>query len=282
MSPSVSVVVPTRDRPAALERCLNALAAQTVASLELIVVDDDSRDPGAVPSVVARTAPRARILRGTGAGPAAARNLGARAATGQVVCFTDDDCIPDSRWAELLAAACEEGGAAAGTTVADPAAGHSAAAAQLLTQLLQTTSLNPATGGLGFAPACNLACGAACVRELPFDESFPHAAGEDRDWCARLAQAGGILRSVPEASVSHHPQLGLRGLLRQQWRYGRGAVRFRTADGANRLAGRRFYARLLRETGAAGTRTGALVALAQTAVATGATFELVLRRRRAG
>ena len=273
--PALSVVVPTRDRPAALERCLGALARQTAPSLEVLVVDDASRDEGATRAAIARAYPAARVLRGTGRGPAAARNLGVRDARGATVCFTDDDCRPDPDWAARLAAACDDGGAAAGTTLADPAAGRCAAAAQLLTHVLQVASLRCDGESLGFAPACNLACATELARALPFDESFPLAAGEDRDWCARLARAGARLSYVPAATVVHRPQLGLRGLLRQQRRYGRGAVRFRQAGGG--LAGPVYYACLARECARAGARVTALVALAQAAVAVGAAAELAAR-----
>jgi glycosyltransferase involved in cell wall biosynthesis len=275
--PALSVVVPTRDRPAALERCLGALARQTAPSLEVVVVDDASCDPGAVRAAIARACPAARVVGGSGHGPAAARNLGVHAAHGAIVCFTDDDCRPEPEWTARLAAAC--GGAAAGTTLADPAAGRCAAAAQLLTHVLQVGSLRPDGAGLGFAPTCNLACTTELARALPFDESFPLAAGEDRAWCARLALAGVRLSYVPAAVVVHGPQLGLRGLLRQQRRYGRGAVRHR--QGGGDLAGPAYYARLARECARAGVSVTALVALAQAAVAVGAAAELAVRARSA-
>jgi glycosyltransferase involved in cell wall biosynthesis len=277
---AVSVVVPTRDRPAALERCLSALARQTAPGLEIIVVDDGSDDPAAVRTVVARTAPAARLIRGTGEGPAAARNIGVRAATGAVVCFTDDDCMPQPDWAQRLAAACATNGAAAGTTRADEAAGSAAAASQLITHLLTVTSLDGAHGALGFAPSCNLGCAAPLARRLPFDPSFPRAAGEDRDWCARLGEAGATLRFVPDAVVLHRPQLGLRSLLRQQRRYGRGAVLYRTGGDERRLAGALFYRRLAREATRAGAGIAALTVLAQVGIAAGALQELALRLAR--
>ncbi len=288
--PAISVVVATRDRPRSLERCLMALAWQIASGLELVVVDDGSADADAVDSAIAEAlrdathAPPVRIVRGSGRGPAAARNLGARTATGAVVLFIDDDCVAEPGWAQTLAAACAEGGAAAGVTIADPIAGRAAVASQLLTHTLQLASLDPATGNLGFAPTCNLACRADVLRLLAFDESFPLAAGEDRDWCSRLAAAGVALRFVPEACVEHQPQMGLAGLLRQQLRYGRGAVRFRNAgDDAGdavkrRLSGRAFYGRLAASALRAGPATVVLVVLAQAAVATGAMLEVLVGR----
>ena len=262
----ISVVVPTCDRPASLARCLAALAQQRAPAVEVIVVDDGG---GAV-------APGARVIASAGRGPAAARNAGARAARGSIVCFTDDDCAPGPDWAQRLAGACPPGGAAAGTTIADPAAGTAAAAAQLLTSTLMASSRDDACGALRFAPTCNLACHARTLRALPFDESFVHAAGEDREWCARLLAAGGLLRHVPGAVVVHRPQLGGRGLVAQGLRYGRGAVAFRAAGGSP--AGARFYSLLARECGRAGVRVTALVGVAQAAVVVGAAREA--RRRR--
>jgi GT2 family glycosyltransferase len=280
-APAISVVVATRDRPAALERCMMALAWQLAASLEVVVVDDGSADPSAVVAAVAsglRDAahpPTVQIVRGSGRGPAAARNLGARAATATIVLFTDDDCVAGPLWAQTLARACPEDGAAAGVTVADPAAGRAAGASQLLTHTLQLASLDPDTETLGFAPTCNLGCRPDVLRVLPFDESFPLAAGEDRDWCSRLADAGVALRFVPDAQVEHHPDMGLVGLLRQQLRYGRGAARYRAAGDDRRLSPRPFYRQLALAALKAGPATAVLVVLAQAAVATGALLELL-------
>ena len=249
------------------------------------MVDDGSAQPEAVRAAIARALltvpaqrPPVKVVEGCGRGPAAARNAGARAACGTIVCFTDDDCVAGPDWVARLTAACDASGAAAGTTVAGRAAGHAAAASQLLTHTLQVASLDRASGALGFAPSCNLACRADIARALPFDEAYPLAAGEDRDWCDRLAAAGFALRFEPDALVEHRPRLGLGGLLRQQARYGHGAVRFRSGRGGRRLSGRVFYRRLARDAWRAGPAVAALVALAQVAVAAGALCEAFGRR----
>src|SRR5436190_19538781 len=91
-SPTVSVIVPTYQRASALERTLAALSAVDYPedSLEIVVVDDGSTDPTA--ATVARF-PRAKFVRQPNSGVAAARNHGARMATGDVLFFVDDDII---------------------------------------------------------------------------------------------------------------------------------------------------------------------------------------------
>ena len=92
----VSVIVPARDAAATIERSLAALRAQEGdASFEVIVVDDGSSDGTAE---VAEAEPGVRVLRQSGAGPAAARNRGVEAARGAALAFTDADCFPETGW----------------------------------------------------------------------------------------------------------------------------------------------------------------------------------------
>jgi len=261
--PLISVVVPTRDRPAALGLCLEALSAQSaLGGLEVVVVDDGSTAASEVAAVVAHY-PQARLVRAAGRGPAAARNMGARNARGTILCFTDDDCVPEREWAERLAGAIERGAdAVAGTTVS--AGGALADASEIVAQAPAQSKDVP------FAPSNNLACTKAAFEETPFDESYPHAAAEDREWCARLAAGGYVLRTVPDARLVHRQALTLWGFLRRQVRYGEGAYRFRRRDGGPaRLERPTFYAALLRRSFARSFTVGLLVLLAQVATALG-------------
>lgn len=100
--PSVSVVVPTRNRAQYLREVLNALAVQVYPAdrVEVIVVDNSSTDgTEAVVRDAAATAPYPlRCIRKANDGPASSRNRGAEMAAGEIVAFTDSDCIPSPQW----------------------------------------------------------------------------------------------------------------------------------------------------------------------------------------
>ena len=268
----MSVVIPTCDRPESLRRCLGALSRQDLSDLDLVVVDD-----GAGTGAPVTTPSQAQLVRTSGAGPAAARNAGARVARGEVICFIDDDCEPDPGWARSLAGAATGAGAAAGLTLAADGSNSFVRASQALTNELQRTSLMP-DGRLGFAPTCNLAVRRQTLDALPFDESFPAAAGEDREWCARAAATGAGPRFEPAAVVRHRPQSDAVGFARQQLRYGRAALRFRDLDESG--AGARLRpAQVARLAVRSGPAVGGLIAGAQLLIVAGMASEALFAPR---
>lgn len=103
MTARVSVVVPVRDRRPQLRQLLDALAAQTFRDFEVIVVDDHSTDdPGAEVG-------GARVIPSDGEGAVAARRTGVRFAVGEILAFTDSDCVPTPDWIAAGVAAIDGG-----------------------------------------------------------------------------------------------------------------------------------------------------------------------------
>ncbi|MDY6936024.1 MAG: glycosyltransferase [Cyanobacteriota bacterium] len=100
-TPKVSVVIPIYNDVRRLEKCLRALENQTYPSdaYEVIVVDNGSEDVAAVKGLVDRF-DRTRFATETTPGSYAARNRGISIATGDVLAFTDADCIPHAAWIE--------------------------------------------------------------------------------------------------------------------------------------------------------------------------------------
>jgi len=272
--PEITVVVPTRNRLESLRRCLARLSARTASEeMEIVVVDDGSGDAERVASVVAET-PTARLVRQSRRGPGAARNAGVRAARGAVICLTDDDCEPEPGWVAAMAEAVRAGAdVVAGETVDGAPRSRLGVASEVVANAVTHRARAP------FAASNNLASTSRLLAELPFDEQYPDAAGEDRDWCDRVAAQGyGIVRAT--AVVVHHQRPTLRSYLSRHARYGRGAYRYHRAEQRRRPFERPgFYAGLVRDGFGEGPAVGLLVVLAQLATAIGYGRAALTRQR---
>ena len=187
------MVVATRDRVDSLRRTLRALADQrTEREWEIVLVDDGSTPP--VPEDL-YDAPRVRLVRGRGEGPARARNRGWREARGQVVLFTDDDVEPCPDWLESACAYLERSQSAAGVEGPTKSAPY---------DRLRAMSVESEGPG-GFLTA-NLAFRREVLERLGgFYEGFPFPHCEDYDLAFR-AEAVGPVGFSPGMRVLHHPR----------------------------------------------------------------------------
>jgi GT2 family glycosyltransferase len=265
VSPRISVVIPTIGRPAALERCLNALGEQTLdpREIEIVVVGDGSAV--APPAPGAAGAATLVWRRQAHSGPAAARNLGVRTARAGTIAFTDDDCAPRADWAERLLAATEAhprrivgGGVVNGL----PHRPWSAASHLMLDVVVDM--YNGRDGRAGFAPTSNLAMRRDVFDAVGgFNEAFRTAAAEDREFCDRAHAAGHDLVLARDAVVDHFHDLDLRRYWRQNASYGRGEVAYRGACADHgrpiNIVESGFFWRLGRDAFAGGRRRGLIV-----------------------
>jgi glycosyltransferase involved in cell wall biosynthesis len=216
----VSVVVPTYRRDDLLDRCLAALAAQQFppCAYEIIVADDAAacETERLVASWAMRAACAVRYLPVTGPhGPAAARNRGWRAARGEIVAFTDDDCLPDPCWLRAGAAAfCDHDGGASGDPVA-------AVFGRIVVPLPPTpTDYERDTAGLETAEHATANCfyRRDALRAVGgFDERFTAAWREDSDLSFTLLERRARIARAPDAVVIHPVRAARWGIsLRQQ------------------------------------------------------------------
>jgi cellulose synthase/poly-beta-1,6-N-acetylglucosamine synthase-like glycosyltransferase len=185
IEPRVSVVVPTCERPVQLERCLAALAAQSLPreEYEVIVVDDACR-----------------------AGPAAARNRGWRRARAPIVAFTADDSEPEPDWLKQgLAAFGENVDAVCGSILA-PLGEPADRAAEAEDDSRDEFS------------SANCFCRKSVLDALGgFDADFKLPGAEDADLHLRLLVRGSRIVREPSAMVFQTPvPAGWDASLRQQ------------------------------------------------------------------
>ena len=197
----ISVIVPAYNAQRTLGPCLEALRSQTVAldCYEVIVVDDGSTDNTA--AIALRY--DVHLIRQLNAGPAAARNRGARAASGEILLFTDADCVPDPAWIEWMT-----------TPFSDPAVAGAKGAYRtrqrsLVARFVQLEYEFKYARMAGLAQIDFVDTYSAAYRRLAFlesggfDPAFRTASVEDQEFSFRLASQGHRLVFVPQGIVTH-------------------------------------------------------------------------------
>lgn len=205
-APRVSVIMPVLNEAQRVSACLDAIAGQDEAPpFEVIIVDNGSRD--ATPDLVRAHPIGARLEREPARGPYAARNTGIAAARGEIVAFTDADCLPEPRWLAEGVAAIDAGADLAGGRIVQRASANPTVWERYdrATYLDQDLYIRVE----GFAATANLFVRAAVFRDLGGFVPQLTASG-DVELGQRATRAGYVLAYAPEARVLHHPRATLR------------------------------------------------------------------------
>lgn len=221
-----SVVIPAYNAEKTLGACLHAVYQQDSgkAAIEVIVIDDGSTD--GTPDVARSFG--ARVISQRNGGPAAARNAGWRAATGDWIAFTDADCIPSRSWLRLLVQAAEATSVpsigAAGKTVGFESRTAAARFCDLAGSLDAERHL--AHPKFPFAPSANLMYRRSALEAVGgFDERFVSYETCDLHWRMRRRVTGPFVYER-RAVVFHRHRESWEAFWRQQYSYGIGYGQF--------------------------------------------------------
>ncbi len=204
MKPSVSIVVPMHNGAASITEQLDGLDAAVcdLPGVEILVVDNRSTDGGAeiVRSWASAHRPALRLVPADEkAGEPYARNVGWRAADGEVILFCDADDVVAPAWARALTERLQDARYATGPL--ETARLNPPAIANLRGQRL-FTSLPRLPQGIPFAHGCNLGFRRELLEELGgFDESYLIAC--DLEIAVRAHRHGVELAWAPEALVHY-------------------------------------------------------------------------------
>ena len=215
-SPAVSVIIPTFNGATRIVACLNALIEQVAAQQgEIVVVNDGSSDSTA--EVVGRY-PGLRLITQANAGPAAARNRGALEARGEILLFTDDDCVPMPivcRWRYAIRRPAVVG--AKGT--------YRTRQKELIARFVQIEyqdryRLMKTLDSIDFVDTYSAAFRRDRFLEMSgYDTSFPVACAEDVELSYRMSARGWKMKFAPNAIVYHtHPDT-LWAYLRKKYKF---------------------------------------------------------------
>ena len=226
--PKVSVIVCSYNGGKTLDDCLRALDRLRYPDFEIVLVDDGSTD--GTQEIVKRWEARRSHSKEQlphfvsvvqkNMGLSHARNVGAWSSSGEVLAYTDSDCMPDPDWLYYMVAVLQSGDYAGvgGPNISPPAVNwvQAAVAASpggpshvLLTDFVAE-----------HVPGCNMAFWRWAFDLVGGFDTEYRKAGDDVDFCWRLQTAGGQVAFSPSALVWHYRRFTLKAFRKQQEGYG--------------------------------------------------------------
>src|SRR5262245_49542829 len=210
-APNVSVVIPVYNGESTLKECLGRLFESRFRDFETIVVDDGSTDQSAT---IAAAYP-VRVIPTSGrVGPAAARNLGARMATGEVLFFIDSDVMVRPDTLALLAESFEAGDVDGLCGVQAAQMRYTNLASQYKNLWMRWTYLRQTGDVPLFYTTAAAIRREAFLRVGGFDQGYATPNVEDTAFGQKLARLGVRVRVHPELEVEHVKQYSLPSMLR--------------------------------------------------------------------
>lgn len=205
-----SVIIPAFNAEKTIGECLAALQKQSFRDFEIIVVDDGSKDGTAE---IVKKFKGAKLLRQKNAGPAAARNLGAKNARGGIIVFTDSDCVAEKNFLEEMIAPFS------GKCIAGVQGKYRSRQKEFFARLTQLEieqrhEKMAKRHFIDFMGSYAAAYRKKVFEEMKgFDTGFPIASGEDADLSFRISKAGYKMVFSEKAVVWHtHPKTFLKYL----------------------------------------------------------------------
>jgi glycosyltransferase involved in cell wall biosynthesis len=216
--PKVSVVICAYNAETTMEACLTSLRNLKYPAFEVIVVDDGSTDRT---GKIADSYEGIHVIHQENKGLSAARNVGIAASLGEIVAFTDSDCVVDPDWLHYLVATFLSTGLSAvgGPNLPPPedsvvATCVAASPGGPLHVLLDDVEAE-------HIPGCNMAFRREVLEEIGGFDPIYRAAGDDVDVCWRLQDRGHRIGFSPAAMVWHFRRNTMRAYIGQQKGYGK-------------------------------------------------------------
>jgi glycosyltransferase involved in cell wall biosynthesis len=215
--PKASVVVCSYNGAPTLRGCLEALEKLEYPDFEIIVVDDGSKDNT---QDILRDFPRVINIRQENKGLSVARNVGAAAATGEIIAYTDSDCMPDPDWLYFLVHTLlsEPFAAVGGPNISPPAVNWVQAAVAAAPGSPSHVLVSDKVAE--HVPGCNMAFHRWALDMIGGFDPVYRKAGDDVDVFWRLIQCGQLIGFSAAAVVWHHRRFTVRAYFNQQKGYG--------------------------------------------------------------
>ena len=217
-TPKVSVVVCAYNAERTQEACLASLEVLNYPNYEVIVVNDGSTDKTLE---ISERFPYCKIISQPNKGLSVARNVGAEAATGEIVAYTDSDCVADPDWLNYLVAKMVAGNLSACGGPNFPPPEDSLVPAAVAVSPGGPTHVLIEDEVAEHIAGCNMAFRRDVLLSLGGFDPLYRAAGDDVDICWRFQDAGYTIGFSPSAVVWHFRRNTVKAYFGQQKGYGK-------------------------------------------------------------
>lgn len=216
----MSVVIPVYNGQTTIRSCLDHLLEQQAKfpGLEIVVVDDASTD--GTRNILIRYPSVRTLVQSSNQGPAAARNRGAAEASGEIVLFTDADCVPCDGWLAAMIAPFHEDRRVVGVKGVYRTRQREITARFVQLEYEDKYDKMRKADAIDFIDTYSAAYRRSVFLEMGgFDCHFPVACAEDVELSFRMAERGYRMVFNPKAAVFHlHPSTWA-GYLRKKYKY---------------------------------------------------------------
>jgi glycosyltransferase involved in cell wall biosynthesis len=212
-----SILIPTYNGARRIRHCLDSLLTQMAGrDIEILVIDDGSKDDTAK---IVGSYPGVRLITQANAGPASARNRGAREARGRILLFTDDDCVPMPDWLDAMLAPFQDLEVVGAKGIYRT---HQKSLTARFVQMEYEDKYRLMAGlpTIDFIDTYSAGFLRDRFQEMNgYDTSFPVACAEDIELSYRMSARGWKMKFVPAAIVYHTHPATLSGYLKKKYKF---------------------------------------------------------------
>lgn len=218
--PYVSVIVPVLNGERVIGPCIKSLLDLNYPSkkLEIIIVDNNSSDKTA--RIIKKF--RVKYIFEKRIGISSARNAGIKQAKGEIVAFTDSDCLVDKNWLKKhVKSYIDKNVVVVGGFIRDKKSEN------IYERWSEKTFfVSPVEGFVDSVIGCNMSFRSEFLKNHPFDENIIYGADES-DLCQQVSKAGLKIYYNPKAIVLHKHRSSLSAIIKKYFKLGFGEIYFR-------------------------------------------------------
>jgi glycosyltransferase involved in cell wall biosynthesis len=228
--PEISVVIPSYNQPATVQRCIHSLLEQEFSgTYEIIIADSSDTARQQELATFCEPLERVQLIKlSKQTYPGAARNVGIKAATGEIIALIDSDCVARPNWLTNIQRHCEPNTILTGV-IENGTPDSAYGTCSFLVEFNHFLDFRGERRPVHAAATCNFACHKTVFEQVGYftdDRAF-----EDMLFCRKFTEQGGAIYRYHDIRIAHLNKTELAGIKNNQRMLGFYSAKVRKAYG---------------------------------------------------